>query len=91
MNPMMQLAVGWILVGAFAFTVLLSCLSLPGWVKFADKSQQKKLFGTVIVQLVVTAGANAVGVVRLDPEPVKQEIKSEGKTEGNNEALLRAR
>jgi hypothetical protein len=84
MNGMMQLVVGWTLVGAFAFTVAMTCLSLPGWIKFADRSQQRKLFATVIVELVVVFGANAVGITRLDPTPVSDALK----TEGGNTAVV---
>lgn len=44
-DPMMALVVGWTLVGAFAFTLLITCFSLVGWVKFVDPKQQRKLFG----------------------------------------------
>ena len=47
------LIVAYTFLGAFIFTVLITCLSLVGIVKFADQSQQRKLFGILIVELVV--------------------------------------
>jgi hypothetical protein len=77
----MKLVVGWTIVGAFVFTMVVTLLSLVGWVKFADKSQQKKLFATLIVGVVVAAGGGLVSGARLDPKPVAQALREEGASE----------
>jgi energy-coupling factor transporter transmembrane protein EcfT len=49
----LKLIVAYTLVAAFVFTVIMTCLSLVGWVKFAVAGQQRKLFASLIVELVV--------------------------------------
>lgn len=78
MNELMQLAIGWTIVGGFVVTMALTCLSLVGWVKFADKRQQNKLFSALIVQVVVGAGSWAGGGAKFDPAPIRQELHREG-------------
>ena len=48
-----QCVIGWALVLGFVFTVAMTCLSLVGWVDFADKRQQQRLFVVLVVELVV--------------------------------------
>jgi len=82
----MALVVGWALVGAFVFTLVITCLSLVGWVKFTTPSQQKKLFTVIILEMVVVFGGSLVGVVRLNPVPVREALK----TQGANEEIVTA-
>ena len=44
-----QLIVGYTLTGALVFSVIVTCLSLVGWIKFADQAQQNRLFIVLIV------------------------------------------
>jgi hypothetical protein len=81
MDDLMKLVIGWTLVGAFVFTVAMTCLSLVGWIKFAEKKQQQRLFQIVIVELVVGAGAGLSGFARYNPAPVKSEIRQAGVNE----------
>jgi hypothetical protein len=74
----MSLVVGWTLVGAFVFTVIITCLSLLGWAHFVDKTQQRTLFTAVIIELVLAFGAQLVGVARFQPAPVRESLKAEG-------------
>lgn len=74
----MKLVVGWTLVGGFVFTVFVTCLSLVGWIKFADPQQQKKLFQILIVELVIGLGAKFLGGVTFDPKTVSAEIERKG-------------
>ena len=46
------LVITYTLLGAFVFTVIITCLSLIGIVKLADASQQQKLFKILIVEIV---------------------------------------
>jgi hypothetical protein len=64
------------LAGAFVFTVIITCLSLVGWVKFADSSQQKKMFYILIVQLVSGCVAFFFGYLNPNPKPAIQKIES---------------
>jgi hypothetical protein len=90
MDPLMSLVVGWTLVGAFVFTVIITCLSLVGWVQFADKKQQRALFTAVIIELVLVFGAQLVGVARYQPEPVRKSLKAEGGLEAVGQLLTPA-
>lgn len=78
MNELMLLVIGWTIVGGFVVTMILTCLSLVGWVKFADKRQQSKLFSALIVEVVVGAGSWAAGGAKFDPEPVQKGLHQEG-------------
>ena len=78
MDPMMKLVVGWALVGAFVFTLAVTCMSLVGWIRFADKAQQRRLFQVLIVELVAGVAANAFGGIRLDTGPVKRSLRDQG-------------
>jgi hypothetical protein len=82
MTEMMGLVIGWTIVGGFVFTMIITLLSLVGWIKFADRSQQKKLFSTLIVGVVVAAGAGLVGGAKLDFKSVENNLHQEGETKG---------
>ena len=43
-QELIRLTIAYTLAGAFVFTVVITCLSLVGWIRFADKKQQQKLF-----------------------------------------------
>jgi len=77
MNDVMALVVGWTLVGAFIFTVIVTLLSLIGWMRFADPEQQKVLFGALVVELVLGFAAGLVGVARYDPNAVAAKLRAE--------------
>lgn len=85
MDPMMQLVVGWTLVGGFVFTMIVTCLSLVGLVAFADKRQQGLLFKALVLQLVVGVGGKVAGAWRFDTREVGAELHAEGKVDGGAE------
>jgi hypothetical protein len=87
MDDLMKLVIGWTFVGAFVFTVITTCLSLVGWVKFADRKQQQRLFQVVIIELVVGAAAQVAGVARFNPAPVKNDLRQAGANEATTETL----
>lgn len=72
--PMLKLVIAYTLVGVFIFTAVITCISMVGWVKFSDDSQQKKLFATLIVELVVGCVAWFLQILVLDPKAVADEI-----------------
>lgn len=78
MDTMMEFVLGWTLVCAFAFTVVITCLSLPGWVRFADPKQQRKLFYTLIVEVVVGFGARYLDLVSFSPASTSDKIAATG-------------
>lgn len=84
MTETMQLVVGWTIVGAFVFTVTMTCGSMVGWVRFADRNQQRKLFSAVIVEIVLAVGTSATNVARFDPSAVRNDLLDKG----NNKAIL---
>lgn len=74
-SEMLKLIVAYTLVGAFVFTVLLTVLSLPGWIRFADARQQQKLFGVLVVQLVVGCVGFFLGFLNLSPAGTAERIE----------------
>jgi hypothetical protein len=70
-----KLSVAYTLLGAFIFTVVVTCLSLLGWVKFADPKQQSKLFTSLIVELVVICIGSFAGVLNYQPKKVQEEVQ----------------
>jgi hypothetical protein len=70
----LQLVIGYTLVGAFVFTVIITCLSLVGVVRFADAAQGRKLFAILIVELVVICVAVFSDLIRLSPKQVVAEV-----------------
>jgi hypothetical protein len=81
MDPTMSVAIGWTIVGGFVFTMIVTCLSMVGWVRFADRSQQKRLFTLLIVEVVVGAAAPALGV-RYDAIGAGEEQQAAGREVG---------
>jgi len=63
-----KLAIAYTLLGAFIFTVAVTCLSLIGIVRFADTKQQKRLFTALIVQLVVVGVGFFTQLLTFDPK-----------------------
>ncbi len=87
MDELMQLVVGWTLVGAFVFTVIITSLSLVGWVRFADKSQQKRLFHALVIEMVLGLGSGVTGASRFNPGPVGDGLRADGANEAVTEIL----
>ena len=65
-----ELIIAYTLAGAFVFTVVVTCLSLVGWIKFKDASQQRKLFVILIVELVTGSIGLFFNFMTLNPHPV---------------------
>lgn len=54
-HALILLVVAWTMVTVFIFTSIVTCLSLVGWVKFANASQQNKLFYALIIEVAASA------------------------------------
>lgn len=82
---LMKLIIGYTLVGAFVFTVIITCLSLIGLVKFTSQGQQVKLFSILIVELAVLGMGTFAGLLELNPsqaaakirEPLRREVSAQ--------------
>lgn len=74
-QSLIQLVIAWTLVGAFVFSVIITCASLVGWIKITDRAQQRKLFYILIVQLL-TFGVTYFGkVLNYSPTVAINDIK----------------
>ncbi|HUA67078.1 MAG TPA: hypothetical protein VMA13_00905 [Candidatus Saccharimonadales bacterium] len=74
-----QLVVAYTLLGAFVFTVAITCFSLVGWIKFANKKQQQKLFAVLIVQLIIGCVGFFTRLLQFNPKSVANELVEQGK------------
>jgi hypothetical protein len=68
------LIVAYTLTGALVFTVVITSLSLVGWIRFADNAQQKKLFSILAVELVLVSVGFFGGLLKFDPQQVERKI-----------------
>jgi hypothetical protein len=66
-QSLVQLVVAWTLVGAFIFTVLVTCASLIGLIRFQDEGQQRKMFYVLSVQLVAIGVTYFANVLNYSP------------------------
>src|SRR6266481_8941828 len=78
-QELIRLTIAYTLAGAFVFTVVITCLSLVGWIKFADKKQQQKLFTCLVVQLVVVGVGFFTGFLRFNVSKVANDLVEQGK------------
>ncbi len=71
---LIKLIMAYTLVGGVIFTVIVTNLSLIGWVKFADNNQQQALFKALIIEVVVVAVGFFGNVLELDPGKAENKI-----------------
>ncbi|MGK0456563.1 MAG: hypothetical protein ACJAT5_001121 [Lentimonas sp.] len=76
-QSIIQLIIAYTLVGAFIFTVVITCLSLVGLVKFADKKQQNRLFQTIIVEVAVISVTFFGDYLKFNPSEVEKTIRED--------------
>ena len=74
-QEIIKLVIAYTLAGAVVFTVIMTCLSLVGWIKFANPKQQNKLFYVLIVELVVISVTFFGNILRFDPMLVQNTIE----------------
>jgi hypothetical protein len=67
-QELIKIVIAWTCVGAFVFTLLITCASLTGLVKLADKKQQNKLFALLIVELGLVGVGTFVDVIKFSPD-----------------------
>ena len=75
-SELIKLIVAWTLVGTFVFSVVITCLSLVGLLKFKDRAQQNKLFYVLIVQLVIGCVGFFKGVLQPNPKVTLQKVEA---------------
>lgn len=75
-QAIIQLIIAYTLVGAFIFTVAITCLSLVGWVRFADSKQQNRLFLVLIIELVTIGLGSFSSFLQFNPGSVSNQIET---------------
>lgn len=75
-----QLIVGYSFAAVLAFTAIATAASLVGWIKFANESQQKKLFNLLIVELIVIGVGFFSDYMKFDANNVANAIIDKGKS-----------
>ena len=91
-----KLAIAYTLLGAFVFTVVVVCLSLVKKGVIVSPSQQKKLFATLVVELVVICVGSFSNLLELNPrtaqekieEPLRDGVRVANETAGKSRAKL---
>lgn len=73
-QQIISLVIAYTLAGAVVFTVVITCLTLVGWVRLADENQQKKLFYILIVEVIGISVSFFGGFLRYDPVGVQRDI-----------------
>lgn len=69
-----KLVIAYTLIGAFIFTVIATCLSLVGIVRFAKHSQQSKLFGVLVVELVIICVGVFANLLQVNPKETQRQV-----------------
>ncbi|MCD4657095.1 MAG: hypothetical protein K8S87_06080 [Planctomycetes bacterium] len=82
-----ELIIAYTLVGAFVFTVIVTLLSMVGWIKFADKAQQTKLFSILIVELIIGVLGFFFNFLNYSPAGVHGQIQEEVRNESAMDTL----
>jgi len=75
-SAIIKLTIAYTLLGAFVFTVIITCLSLIGIVRFADRAQQRKLFMGLIVELVVICLGFFTDFLQFNPKQAQTEVRA---------------
>lgn len=71
-----KIILAYSLAATFVFTAAVTCLSMIGWVKFTDPEQQKFLFKTLIIELVVVVVGFFGKALEFNPSTAKEKIVS---------------
>ncbi len=66
-QELIGLIIAYTIAGAFVFTVAVTCLSLVGWIRFANRKQQQRLFQLLVVEIVVICVGFFSGFLQYNP------------------------
>jgi hypothetical protein len=84
-----KLIIAYTLTGAFVFTVVVTCLSLIGWVKFANQKQQRRLFVVLIIELVTVCLGFFSGLLTFNASAAVDDVYNRGFRAGLEEGRNR--
>jgi len=87
-KEIITLIITYTFTGAIVFTVIVTCLSMVGIIKFADKEQQKKLFSILIVELIVIAVGVFSGFLEFNPKQAVESVEKPAIAQGQDKANL---
>jgi uncharacterized protein YcbK (DUF882 family) len=73
---MLKLVIAYTLVGAFIFTVVATCLSMIGVIKFVNPRQQRKLFAVLVVELVTICLGVFANLLNLSPVQTAEKVQA---------------
>ena len=95
-HEMMKLMVSWTLIGAMIFTVIITLLSLAGFLAFSDNKQRNKLIYILVAQIAIVGLAFFTGIFQPAPgtaaRGIEQPLKEAAeKLEQENRASLAER
>lgn len=74
---LIKLAIAYTFIGAIIFTVIVTCLSLIGIVKFSKPDQQNKLFGVLIIEVVTIAIGVFSNLLLINPKVAQKAMAEE--------------
>jgi hypothetical protein len=74
-HELMNLMVSWALIGAIAFTLIMTALSLVGLLAFSNNKQRNKLFYILAAQIVLVGVMFSLGIFHLSPGAVVNGIE----------------
>lgn len=74
---LIKLVIAYTLIGAFIFTVIVTCLSLIGIVKFLNPNQQNKLFAVLIVEVVTISIGVLSNLLLINPRVAQEAVADE--------------
>ena len=76
----MHLVIGWTCVGVFICTAVIAILSTVGLLR-VDESFKKQLQTVLLVEVVVISVGVFLGLMKIDPRPVDQQLEAGQKAE----------
>lgn len=74
---LIKLIIAYVLIGAFIFSVIMTCLSLIGIVKFLKPNQQNKLFTILIVEVVTISIGVLSNLLLINPKIAQKAVAEE--------------
>jgi hypothetical protein len=75
-----KLAIAYTLLGAFVFTVVLTCLALIGKFKFPDRRVQRRLIEILVIELAVLGVGTFSDFLRFSPSNLADDVEEHAQT-----------